>query len=286
MKQANLKRITERIGDFPTLPTIVAHVMQVLENPYSSASDLTEIVSRDQAMMFRILKMANSAYYGFPRAISTVTESIVLLGFATVRNLILTTTMYHFDQMWARPEAAPPSAGPHPVNYWQEWRHAVATAIAARELQEQLRQEAGEHTGYLAGLMHDIGKVLFHYYLRNEYQKVLTRLDQEPDNLSGIEKRIMGASHGQVGSWIVDRWNLPKEIVAPIAWHHEPGQAKENRELAWILAIADWMAHGALEERQDQPCPEGFMEVTDELAGKIRQKIQMELKHIESFMVV
>ena len=100
MDKKKLLRITERISEFPTLPSVIARVMQVMDDPNSSASDLTDLIKLDQAMMFRILKMANSAYYGFPRSIATVTESIVLLGFTTVRNIILTTMMYKFDQLW------------------------------------------------------------------------------------------------------------------------------------------------------------------------------------------
>jgi putative nucleotidyltransferase with HDIG domain len=296
VRQANLKKIIDSVSDFPTLPSVVARVIQILDNPYSSASDLTDIITHDQAMMFRILKMANSAYYGFPRAIATVTESIVLLGFSTVRNLILTTMMYNFDQMWMKEDKKKSGESSALFNHWQEWKHSVATAVAARELLISQHQEASEHLGYLAGLMHDVGKILFYHYFREDYQKVLERHRDKPGNLSDLEKEIMGASHGQVGAWIVDRWNLPEDIVAPIASHHAPEKAKKNKPFALILNYADVLAHGALDKVEKDPAADtgeepplltiDGLDFSAEQVVNLEKKIQQEMSHIESFMVV
>lgn len=294
MKQNKLKKVIQSIGDIPTLPTVVARVMQVLNDPHSSATDLTEIISVDQAMTFRILKMANSAYYGFPRSVATVTESIVLLGFSTVRNLILTTMMYNFDQMWL-PKHKPKTISPKvQFDQRQAWKHSVATAIMTRELLISQQLATLEHFGFLAGLMHDVGKVLFYHYFHDEYGRVLEQTVEDGRALSRLEAEVMGAHHGQVGAWMVDRWNLPEEIVTPIACHHFPEEAKEQKTMTQVLYIANRMAHATLKDSglEALPTEDGVAQWWGQLGLSMEQMLGMEkrivkeLNEIESFMNV
>lgn len=284
MSQEKLQAILQSVSEFPTLPTVIARVMQLLDDPYSSASDITELISKDQAMTFRILKMANSAYYGFPRAIATVTESIVLLGFATVRNLILTTMMYNFDQMWIPGEKRKIKKNPPRLDQQVEWKHAVATAIAARELLIRQGLSAQEHLGYLAGLMHDVGKIFFYHYLHEDYMAVLEKVKGREAELPAAEAEMLGADHGQVAAWIVDRWNLPSEIVEPIAFHHAPGKAVKQRQLAEVLAEANLLAHQVLDLPQSGPAVEGVSDDELKKLEGIRGKIMQELKQTEALM--
>lgn len=291
MERKKLKKIIQRVSEFPTLPTVIARVMQVMDDPYSSASDLTDIIKLDQAMMFRLLKMANSAYYGFPRSIATVTESVVLLGFSTVRNLILTTMMYQFDQLWKKSSAK----GDGPQEFYfdqkQEWKHSVATAVATRELLIVKNLVVLENFGYLAGLMHDMGKILYFQYMQEDYRPVLKECKIQKKRIWDLEMEMIGADHGQVGSWIVDRWNLPEDIVTPIAYHHQPHKAKDHKELTMILHYADILAHVALKDRnigrefgawrEDQINDLGL---EDEAVDQLLEKIVEELQHIETFM--
>jgi len=294
VREQKLKQVIQSISDFPTLPSVVGRVMQVLNDPYSSASDLTEIVSVDQAMTFRILKMANSAYYGFPRSVATVTESIVLLGFAMVRNLILTTMMYNFDQMWSEKIRLKTGAKKVLFDQRQAWKHSVATAIMTRELLVSQKLAALEHLGFLAGLMHDVGKILFYHYFYDDYQRVLKKNTADGRALSRLEEEIMGAHHGQVGAWIVDRWNLPEEIVAPIASHHFPEETKEQKELTHVLYIANRMAHASLDDTKKKLLPTdkntsqwwSQLGLTKEQVQVMSEKIKKELEEIESFMTV
>ncbi|MEW6517304.1 MAG: HDOD domain-containing protein [candidate division FCPU426 bacterium] len=298
MKENKLKQVIHSIGEIPTLPSVVARVMQVLSDPYSSASDLTEIISVDQAMTFRILKMANSAYYGFPRAVATVTEAIVLLGFTTVRNLILTTMMYNFDQMWTPRASQPKPVGSQALfNQRQAWKHAVATAIMTRELLTSQRMSAQENFGFLAGLMHDVGKVLFYHYFLADYAMVLRQESGDQRSLLQREVEVMGAHHGQVGAWMVDRWNLPAEIVTPIACHHAPEEAKEQKALTQVLYMANRLAHATLQDETEaeglrRPSQPGTMQIWEQLGLSTEQIQNMEksllreLQEIEKFMQV
>jgi HD-like signal output (HDOD) protein len=293
VKPNQVQQLAQNISEFPTLPTIVARVIQELNNPYSSAEDVTGIISSDPAMTFRILKIANSAYYGFPRAITTVTESIVLLGFSTVRSLVLTTMMYQFNEM-ILPAQIKKSGKRAPLafNRTEAWWHSVATAVATREIILARRQEAREHLGYLAGLMHDIGIMFFCHYMPEAYAKVQARLGKNETALSGIEEEIIGAHHGQVGAWIVDRWNLPKEIVEPIALHHFPEKGKDEKELTISLHVGDMLAR--LIQSPESPRPDwekaaGWLEhlgLGETQLTDIQARVAQELKQIATFMAV
>ncbi len=289
MDKKKLLKITERITEFPTLPTVIARVMQIMDDPKSSAADLTNIIQLDQAMMFRILKMANSAYYGFPRAIATVTESIVLLGFTTVRNIILTTMIYQFDQLWNRNQEV--KAGVLAFDQNEEWHHAVATAIATRELINLQQLGALENSGYLAGLMHDIGKILFFQYMPEDYKLVLQAYRKKKQPLWQLEQEMLGADHGQVGSWIVDKWNLPEDIVVPISNHHQPENSKDHQELTWDLYWANLIAYEALGDRFHEAEPEGWRQQMERMIDlgpdrldALIVNIRQEVEHIKSYM--
>jgi putative nucleotidyltransferase with HDIG domain len=293
VKANQVKKLAQSISEFPTLPAIVARVIQELNNPYSSAADITDIISADPAMTFRILKMANSAYYGFPRSITTVTESIVLLGFSIVRNLMLTTLMYQFNEM-TLPAHFKKSGKRNfvAVDRQEEWRHSVATAIATREIILQRHQEAWEHLGYLAGLMHDIGKSFFCHYMPDEYREVMLHAVQDNQALAKWEEEIIGADHGQVGAWIVDRWNLPKEIVEPIACHHCPKKAKTDKELTAILHVGDLLARKirkpeamAADWNRAEPWLE-YLNLSEPQIREIEALVAKELSQIETFMAV
>jgi HD-like signal output (HDOD) protein len=278
------------IEEFPTLPSVVARVVEVLDNPYSSAGDLTEIVKLDQAMMLRLLKMANSAYYGFPRAISTVTESIVLLGFATVRNLILTTTIYNFDQLWLKPRGK----GRKPLfSQRAQWKHAVATAIAAREILLTQHREGMEHIGYLAGLLHDVGKLLLaqHYY--ETYEKVLAARHSVPEAAAAQERELLGVDHGAIAGRLVDHWNLPAGIVAPITFHHFPEEASEQKELTRVVQVADRLAHWVMSDPESSQAANyaGWLreqqnEIQWQGVEDLKKNILSEVVHIESYLAV
>lgn len=293
MKSTQVQQLAQTISEFPTLPTIVARVIQELNDPYSSAEDVTGIISSDPAMTFRILKIANSAYYGFPRAITTITESIVLLGFSTVRNLVLTTLMYQFNEMIV-PAQVKKSGRRPPLafNRTEAWWHSAATAIATREIILKRRQEAREHLGYLAGLMHDIGIMFFCHYLPEAYEKVQASRGKNDAALSRLEEEIIGAHHGQVGAWIVDRWNLPKEIVEPIALHHFPEQAKDEKELTITLHLGDMLARKI--QTPDVPLPEWehvgtwleHLNLSEAQMADIEIRVGLELKQIANFMAV
>jgi putative nucleotidyltransferase with HDIG domain len=228
-----IKKITESIISLPTLPTVVSKMIQLVDNPKTSASSLARLIYTDQALTARILKLANSAYYGFPREISTVNMAIVVLGFNTVKEMGLSLSVFEFfkdgnsDTVFDIPRF---------------WEHSIGCGSASRMLARRLNYHlSGE--AFVAGLLHDIGKIILRQYLPKEFLSIIGAVSQKKADLDEAEMAIVGVSHAQIGSWLAEKWNLPRIIVDAIAFHHSPGDAKEDHVLVAIVSVANYLCH-------------------------------------------
>jgi len=220
------------MDDLPILPNVISKVMKIIDNPYSNADHLTELISMDQSMTVKTLKLANSAYYGFPREIVTVTEAVVVLGFLTVRNLILTSTLYNIFVNDVQEERE--------FDRRKFWKHSVATAICARLLVSATAPgQKEEEEAFTLGILHDVGKVFLDTNYHDRFTAVMRenrKNKKEPVYL--VEKREFGIDHAEIGAMIIDKWNLPENFFEPIKFHHMPDKAGEKYMTA-ILHVAD-----------------------------------------------
>jgi HD-like signal output (HDOD) protein len=228
---ARIRKITQSIIGLPTLPTIVSKMLEMIDNPRTSAATLARLISTDQALTAKVLKLANSAYYGFSREISTVNMAIVVLGFNTVKDMGLWLSV--FDVFKNGSNGSKFDA----VKFWE---HSVACGVASRMLARSTRSRyAGE--AFVAGLLHDLGKIVLNQYFSADFASVLEEADKT--DLDSAELRIMGASHGRVGAWLAEKWNLPPMISDTILFHHEPWEAKTDSLLVATITLADILCH-------------------------------------------
>jgi putative nucleotidyltransferase with HDIG domain len=229
---ARIKRITESIISLPTLPTVVSKMIDLVDNPRTSAASLARLISSDQALTARILKLANSAYYGFPREITTVNMAIVVLGFNTVKDVGLSLSVFEVFK------------DTHSSPYFKStefWQHSIACGVAAKAVARRLLPRlAGE--AFVAGLLHDIGKVILNQYLHTEFETIMQRV-QEGRGLDEAEIEILATTHGQVGGWLAEKWNLPEMIAESIGYHHKPWEAPHYPVMVAIVAIANYLCH-------------------------------------------
>jgi putative nucleotidyltransferase with HDIG domain len=228
-----IKRITESIINLPTLPTIISKMIELVDNPKTSAGSLARLISTDQALTARILKLANSAYYGFPREISTVNMSIVVLGFNTVKDMGLSLSVF---DMFKESDTT------GTFDTTQFWEHSVGCGIAARVIARYCgHRMAGE--AFVAGLLHDIGKVILKQYFPKEFKEIMTISSAEGANLDDAELQVIGTHHGQVGGWLAEKWSLPKIIADCITNHHAPWDSKADPLFVAIVSLADYLCH-------------------------------------------
>jgi len=224
-----LRRITEKIIGLPTLPTIVTQLISLVGNPKSSARDVAQLISTDQALTAKILKVANSAFYGFPRKIATVQLAIVVLGFEAVKNLGLSVAVLKRFSSGADHEL---------FDRQRFWEHAIGTGVAARQLAKRGGYSNADEA-FVAGILHDIGKLILIEYFFDEFAEALERAEADEITIAEAEEIVLGVTHAEVGGWLAEKWNLPPSLVETITHHHHPGTLAEPEPTLFLIHMAD-----------------------------------------------
>ncbi len=221
---------TERKGqilavkDLPTLPTVLDKVTRLVQDPDSSTEEIARVISRDQVLSAKVLKMVNSSIYGFPRRISTVQHALVLLGFNVIRGLIISSSV--FDIM------AQSMVG--------LWDHSVGVAVASNCLAKAAGIKDPEEYA-VTGLLHDIGKVVVAVQLPGSRQEIDDQVTRRDLSYYDAEKVVLGFSHDRINAWLADHWNLPLNLREGLAWHHRPQSARHYPDMAHVVHVADFL---------------------------------------------
>jgi putative nucleotidyltransferase with HDIG domain len=232
---ADLAKIVGKIEALPTLPSVVARISQLIDDPTASAGDINDIISRDLALSSKILRLVNSAFYGFPRRISSMTHAVVILGFTTVRNIALSA--YVFDAF---------ETTGLPFGHRNFWVHSVGTAVAADVLAVRSGLLANDDA-FVAGLLHDVGKLVLHQHARPEFGRVLDRIAREDVTFIEAERAELEFGHAEVGALLLENWKLPERLVAALRFHHDPATAPEaQRQIVAVVHTADILARSLL----------------------------------------
>jgi putative nucleotidyltransferase with HDIG domain len=234
MKASDLRKIISAVEDLPTLPRTVIRIMELVNNPGSSARDLAGVISDDQVLTARLLRLVNSSFYGFPQRITTVTGAIVLLGFESIRSLLLTTSIFDlFDNNNAKMSIKPE----------QLWDHSLGCAVGSKVIGNYVNYENVEEL-FVCGLLHDIGKIVEILFLQDSFSRACTGAEQKKTLLLEAENEILGFNHSEVGRILAERWNLPPKLTSAIAHHHEPEEAESFFQEASIVHLADIICRG------------------------------------------
>jgi putative nucleotidyltransferase with HDIG domain len=229
MSSPDLQKIVARIDDLPTLPRTVLKITELVNNPRTSAKDIARIITDDQVLTARLLKLVNSSFYGFPQRISTVNTAIVLLGFDAIRSLLLTTSV--FDLFAGRNKKSK-------QDQEKFWDHSLGCAVGAKVIGNYLRHDKIEEL-FVAGLLHDIGKIVEMLYLPDEFAKVVATINKTNILMLTAEEKVLGYDHADIGKLLAGKWNLPIKLVQVIAHHHQPAAAGSFIMEASIVHLAD-----------------------------------------------
>ena len=229
-REALLQRIVQTTGDLPTLPPVANMVLDKLSDPDASVKQLHEIISRDQSLAARILKIANSSFYGCSRNITKVSDAIVIIGFKSIKSLILTTVLQDFLKNFGLTEKL-------------LWEHSLGCALGARIIAKTVKFSKIEEA-FLSGLLHDLGKVVINLKLPQQMSIIIQDVYNHPGTtFLDIEQKTLGFDHAQVGQLVAQKWNFAEEIDEAIGTHHNPRQAQLMPVLACIIQLADGLAN-------------------------------------------
>ena len=223
------ERIIENIRDLPTLPTVYLALSEVIADPGSTAQDVSKIVACDQASAARVLRLANSIMYGFPGQIDTISRAVVVLGFDEIRNLVLSTVVM---ELFSKQDKA---FSFRPTDFWA---HSVAVGIATRLIGKACRMPQEENC-FVAGVLHDIGKLVFFEYAEKQYTRALDQAHKGQMALYETERELLGMDHSRGGTILAENWNLPRDIQQAIRYHHTGLTGEESDLLTAAVHMAD-----------------------------------------------
>ena len=224
-----------RVEALPTLPSVAAHVFKIASNANSSATDLTEVIVNDPSLTSKLLKMVNSAFYGFPQKIGTVRQAVVILGTEEIMDLA-------FGLAAAKVFQVRPLEGLYDPKTL--WHHSMCTALIAQNVCQRFReyQRLGAFT---AGLLHDFGKIFLIEHFPELYGQLHVNAKELGLPLFELEEESFGLNHAAIGELLASNWNLPEALVEAIAFHHQPFSAPRHPQLAAMIGLADYLHHGA-----------------------------------------
>jgi len=200
----------EQFSELPSMPQIISRVREISEDPKSSAADLANIVLSDHSLTTRILRIANSAFYGqYSGKVSTITQAIVLMGFNSVRNTVMGIAVYDsFAKLEKQAE----------FNLTTFWTKSLGCGVVAKCLAGRLRYKSSEEA-FIAGFMHDIGQPVICMIFADEVPKI-GHLVSRTDDPVRHEREKLGIDHQEVGEWLGKKWNLPPVLLKPMRHHH------------------------------------------------------------------
>lgn len=226
-----IKQKIQSILQLVPFPAVAMEVIRLVDNPKTSASKLGEVISQDQALAAKVLRVANSPFYGFPKQISTINFAIVVLGFETLKEIVLSVSLTS--------SLASKLDGSFELEKF--WRHSLLVGITTKHLAKDFGYRvSGE--AFTAGLLHDIGILVIAQYFNKEFQQIAQLGKRREFPFDQIERRFLdNSTHYEIGSWLAERWNFPDQLVEAIAFHHQPHLAPKNPILPALIYLAEYI---------------------------------------------
>lgn len=226
------ERVARSIVKLPSLPVIVLDLLRSIEDEGASSEMLAAKVSADQALVARLLRVANSSFYGLQRKVMSVADAIFVIGLGSVRNIALSATMY--DTLNSQLEA-------DRFDFPRHWRHSLATALCAEALAGKMK--CPRESAFAAGLMHDIGQLVLHICFPKHQEAVAEYRSRHDCCSFEAERAVLGTDHACIGQILTEYWNFPASLSQAVGCHHNldglPGGG-----LPCVLHLADVIVHG------------------------------------------
>lgn len=234
MVSPNLKieTLIQQTNELPSIPAAAMAVLNEVNNPNSNALSISRLLLQDQALATRVLRLANSAYYGLSRQVADLQEAVVILGMRSIRNLALVAGTYP----WLTKEFKGYALGPKAL-----WTHSLGVAVGAQCLAKASRKAQPDEC-FMAGLLHNLGKVVLAVSLEGHLHNIFQLAETENIGFDEAERRYLGYDHCDVGAHLAAKWNLPELFQAAMQYHHTPNQADMHQSIVDCVHLGDYLA--------------------------------------------
>jgi len=229
-KKEKTEMILMNVASLPVIPKVMSEALKLLDNQFTTAADLTKVIMKDQALVTKLLTIANSPLYGLQRKVTTVDFAIMILGHKELRGIISALSIS---------EAFKNKTDKY-LNQKEFILHSYLTGTACRKLSQDMGfKNSGE--AFITGFLHDIGFSVMHRYMHSNFVKIFEQIETGSVSLNDAELEVNGMTHEEIGSFLLDKWNFPGEISNTVRHHHNPDETVKSPILATIVNLADYM---------------------------------------------
>ena len=276
------RRAIQKISLLPSIPTTLQKIIETSGDPNSSAGDLQNVIEKDQAISAAILKLSNSAYYGYSRQVEDIKRAIVIIGFNTAVSVAISVSVL---------KSLSETLDSSEFDKDQFWKHTIAAGEAARSIAREIKYQ-NHAEAYIIGLLHDIGKIVLYFIEDRDFEDAVFESRAINKPLFECEMQIFGFDHQEAGGWLGDKWKLPESIVAGIQYHHDfaacPVEYRPGAELAFISNYV--VKKTGIGNSGDMIIPKlepeilTSMKITKETLGKISASLELKRPEIDLFL--
>jgi len=233
MINKELETMIMSASDLPTIPVVATKVMQLIEDENVSAEELAKVVASDPAVAARVLKISNSSFYGCQRQIQTLSHAIVVLGFGTLKSLVVAASVKQVYQ-------------PYGLTEKMLWEHSFGAGLAARMIAKEIRRVSSEEA-FLGGLFHDIGKIILNSMDSKRFQGVMQRCYNFGVSFEEAERQAYPYTHSEVGGLVIKKWNFPDLLMKTVLQHHtfvfDADEELYQKNLTCVVGLANLFCH-------------------------------------------
>lgn len=223
-----IDKLVDQIESLPTLPVISQKIMEIAGKEDSTIQDMAFIIEKDQALATKVLKIANSSFYGFLSRISSLEHALALLGDNEVKAIVLGASVYNFFS----------NGKESVIDRGRFWKHAIICSQVAKYLATHFEVRNNDAL-FLSGLIHDMGKVVLDQYFHDEFVQIVDYIASEHTSFSKAEKKIIGTTHYQIGAKLLKQWKFPKHVIMQVFYHHAPWYDKNDPIQSIIIYLAN-----------------------------------------------
>ncbi len=219
------------IKNLPPIPKIMTEVLRLLDTNVATRRSLSELISKDQSLVSKILAISNSAAYGNQKRVSTIDHAILVLGFRELQNVVSAISMIETFR----------NSTDQYLDVKEFWIHSFATGCIARKLADDYRV-AGSGETFIAGFLHDLGISVMHRYFHTDFILISETAENKDVSFNQAEVEVLGLDHQHAAHFLAERWNFPEPICDSLFYHHHPSSAKRNIQLVALVHLADFLA--------------------------------------------